>query len=239
VSLFTINLIPMQIALSRKNALEELKLLLEVGRKPAFDYPAFVIEIDFIDMFIHMTKWSPDLPDIIPFIETLIARALEESIVDLIEVLKLHKVDDNGIFEMASNKQLILTGVRKAYNRKIPGKAPKGLGTEPWKTYNNWVLAQLFWKAIVQSYDPSFKVRVIESDWSGSAIETFYDPVYRPLWAMKQAYAEAGSPSHGNSNDDIFMRAIAEWFLYLQKKGLPYKRSPQDFNLSALDNATR
>ena len=43
------------------------------------------------------------------------------------------------------------------------------------------------------------------------------DPHYRPLWAMKQAFIEAGQPAHGSANEDIFIRPLAEWYRWRKK----------------------
>ena len=209
----------MQIALSTTEALEDLELLLVLGKNPPFDFPAFIFETDFIDFFALILERMPETGNVVPLMDKLIARNLDESVVAINEILTQNKVADTAIAALLSNKQLILTSVRKAYNRKARGKSRKGLGPRPWRMYNNWLLAGIFWKAYLQSYDPKFKVNIDEYEDAEIPVETLLDPNLRPLWVMKQAFAEAGSPSHGSANKDIFINPLAEWYLFLKNYG--------------------
>ncbi len=207
----------MQISLSTNEALEELEFLLILGKKPRFKLPVFVIETDFIDFFAHILERAPKRRNVIPYMDRLIAQAFDESVAEICGMLNQNGVDGTTIFELISDKKLIPTGVRKAYNKKLEGKLRKGLGTGPWRTYNNWLLAGVFWKAFVQSHDPHFKIKIREHEWPKAATETFYDRDYKALWATKEAYVEAGEPKHGYANKDIFIRPHAEWHFFIQK----------------------
>lgn len=202
----------MPIAWSTKEALAELDRLIVLAKKPAFEFPAFIFETDYLEFFAEIIEQSPEYSNVVPFMDRLIDQVLEGSILEISRVLNKYKVDGTAIFELMAEKKLILTGVRKGYNKLVRGKLSKGLRTESWKTYNNWLLADIFWKAFIQSYDAGFKIDLNQYNYSKSALKALKAPHYRPLMAMKQAYIEAGEPAHGFANEDIFIRPIAEWY---------------------------
>jgi hypothetical protein len=216
----------MPIAWSTKKALDEFDRLIVLGKKPAFEFPAFILETEFLEFFAEIIEQAPEYSNIVPFMDQLIDKVLEESIFEICRVLNKYKVDGTTIFGLMAEKKLILTGVRKTYNKQVWGKSPKGLRTEPWNTYNNWLLAEMYWKALIQSYDPGFKLDLKQDNYSKSALKALKDPRYRPLWAMKQAFIEASEPAHGYANEDIFIRPIAEW--YGLKKNSGFGKFVQD-----------
>jgi hypothetical protein len=216
----------MPIAWSTKDALNEFDRLIVLGKKPAFEFPAFIFETEYLELFAEIIEQVPEYSNIVPFMDQLIDQVLEESILENCRVLNKYKVDGTAIFELMAEKKLILTGVRKAYNKQVRAKSSKGLSIESWKAYNNWLLADIFWKALIQSYDAGFKINLKQDNYSKSALKTLKDPHYRPLWAMKQAYIEAGEPAHGYSNEDIFVRPIAEW--YGLRKSSGFEKFVQD-----------
>src|SRR5436190_225911 len=142
----------MQIALSTTEALEELELLLILGKNPPFDLPAFIFETDFIDFFALILERMPETSNVVPLMDQLIAQNFKRSVAGIRGILDQNKADGAAIVKLISNKQLILTSARKAYNKKVPGKSRKGLEMGIWRMYNNWLLAGLLWKAFVQSH---------------------------------------------------------------------------------------
>lgn len=209
----------MAIALSSKQAFEELERLDKLGKKPPFQFPAFLIETDYTDAFAYIIECVPWVNNIVPFMDRLIDQALEQSIHEMCSLLDRYKADGTQIFELMSDKQFILMGHRKAYNKMIPGRTPKGILPDLWKAYNNWLLAEIFWKAYIQSHNPSLKIQIKEHEFSKGALASMYNPDFRPLWAMKQAYAQYGAPAQGYAKDDIFVRPIAEWHIFIKKNG--------------------
>jgi hypothetical protein len=209
----------MQIALSTTEALEELELLLILGKTPPFDFPAFIFETDFIDFFALILERMPETSNVVPLMDQFIAKNYKRSVAEIRGILNQNKADGAAIVKLISNKQLILTSVRKAYNKKV-GKLRNGLGAGPWRAYNNWLLAGLLWKAFVQSHDPAYKVTITEYEDTGLPMETFDDPNLRALWAMKQTFAQVGRPTHGNANGDVFIHPLAEWYLFLKNQGM-------------------
>jgi len=207
----------MRISLSTAEALIELKTLYELGEKPGFVFPAFIIETEFIDFFFQMISQTPAKEDVVPFMNRLIERALTESINKIWTVLARHNADGTEIFELMQDKQLIPLRVKRAYNRKLPGKSPKGLVSPYWNAYNNWLLATILWKAYLRAHDPDFRLYNLEDEDSDAPLELLYSADYRPLWAMKQAFKEAGKPAHGSAKDDIFIRPIREWYVYIKE----------------------
>lgn len=207
----------MRISLSSAEALEEFRSLYYLGQKPGFMFPAFCIETEFIDFFFHIIAETPQRNNVVPFMNRLIDQALTESIDHICTILDRHKVDGTAIFELMEQKQFIQLGVKRAYNKQLPGKSPKGLTSPGWCAYNNWVLTEILWKAYLQSHHPDFRVTIVDQEDSDAPVDAFYSADFRPLWAMKHAYVvEAGRPISGSANTDIFIRPIREWYLYIK-----------------------
>jgi len=207
----------MQPFLSTESALDELTFLFELGERPGFEYPAFCIETQFIDVFVLMLKRAPEREHIVPFMNNLLKGALRESIDQVCHLLDQYKVDGSEIHELMRERKLLRNRVRRTYNKKLQVKSPKGLTIDHCNAYNNWLLAIAFWKAYLLSHDPEFIVEPAEDEYSDTPVEAFFGSELRPLWAMKQAYLNAGRPLHGTALDDISIRPHREWYIYSQK----------------------
>lgn len=215
-------------SISTTEALQEFESLLALDNDPGLPSPAFCIETEFIDFFAHIIEGNPKRNNIVPFMGTFINKAFEQSI-DLISgVLDQHKIEGVEIFSLMCEKKLIRNRVKKELLKKLKGKAAKSLDTYL-NAYNNWLLAAILWEAYIRSHDPEFKITITEEEDSDAPVETYNDLNYRPLWAMKQACLEAGDPTHGSGNKDIFIRPLREWYALMlinkpRKSSLPLKK---------------
>lgn len=208
----------MQISLSTTEALTELKALYHLGQKPGFICPSFNIETEFIKFYFYIIDETPKSDNVVPFMNRLIDQALTESTNHICSILEKHKkVDGTEIFNLMQEKQFITLGVKKAYNKQVPGKSPKGFTSPFWNTYNNWLLADIFWKAYVQAHDPELKVTIVVQEDSDAPVEALYSADFKPLWIMKQAYIEDGPKYTESTNDDIYISPLREWFAYIKE----------------------
>lgn len=201
----------MPIRLSTTHALQKLESLLTLDNDPGFLSYAFCIEAEFIDLFAQIIERNAKRNNVIPFMTALIRRYFEQSVDQICGVLDQHKIDGVEIFSLMCEKNLIRNHAKKKLNKKLSGKAVKNLVDTYINAYNNWLLAGILWKAFVQSYDPDFKVKIIEDKDAKAPTEICSGTNYRPLWAMKMACLEAGDPSHGSGDEDIFIRPLKEW----------------------------
>ncbi|WP_133054529.1 hypothetical protein [Niastella populi] len=189
---------------------------MDLGKHPSFRFPAFCIETEFIVLFTHIIDRSGNRNNVVPFLDALIKKAFEQSVDEISDLLDEHNISGAAIFSLICEKKLIRNREKKALHKKLPGKA-KNLVDSYVNGYNNWLLAHILWKAYIQSHDPDYSFGIPKGEDAPSSEAFLYDPQYKPLWALKQAYIEAGRPTHGHAGDDIFIRPIAAWY-QLQKK---------------------
>ena len=218
--------IAMPIRLSSTEALQKLESLHTLGNDPGFLFPAFCVETEFITLFAHIIEENPIRNNIIPLVGTFINKAFERSIDQVFDILDEHKITGVQILSLMCQKKLIRNREKKELSKTLRGKAAKSSMDTYLNAYNNWLLAAILWKAYVRSHDPGYGVHITKEEDSDAPAETFNDPNYRPLWVMKQAcLGEAGDPTHGSGNEDIFIRPLREWYRLTKQKRLASKSS--------------
>ena len=213
----------MAISLTKEEALQELQHLKETWKAPPFDYPTFCPELEYVSFFIYLLiKVSgAGANNIVPFVSRHFEQGLDEAFTRICRILDRHRADGSGIYNLMEERKFILRGVKRSYNRKVPGKSPKGLTYDEWESYNNWLAADIMWNGFIEGHDPEFKVSISKEEDIDIPVEDLLCPDYRPLWAMKQAFDKAGRPTSGNELDSVYLRPIGFWVQYMKReKGL-------------------
>lgn len=202
---------------SKKRALEELQSICKKWEHPPFPSPGFLVELQFLGFFALMIERIPDSNNIVPQIEETIERALKNAFLEICKALDGHKeADGSEIFNLASGNEFIRRSVIKAYNKKLEGKSPKILKHTEWIAYNNWLLTSLFWKAYKESFNSDTQFNIPVDDYPETPKEVLLLDDYKPLWAMRLAYKNAGVYI-GFTGDSITVRPHVEWRRFMNK----------------------
>ncbi|OQP59117.1 hypothetical protein A3860_38780 [Niastella vici] len=218
----------MVFSLSRKQALGELQSILEKWNTPPLKHQGFLMELWFLDFFAYIIERMPDTDNIIPEVEKTIELALKESFLQICRVLDKHNtIDGSEIFNLMTDNEFVLSNVRKAYNKKIVEKSPKGLRRTDWIAYNNWLLTSIYWKAFIWSHDPGFQIDTTDEECWRREAESLFHKDYKPLAAMRQAFFNSGNPYVGFDGNRICVRPEIEWHRFMKKRNTSIEHTPE------------
>src|SRR5688572_16503601 len=117
----------MPISLTSNKALLELDVLLNLGKRPPFRFPAFYIETEFIDLFTQIIDQSEKINNVVPYMNTLINRAFEQSVDNICNLLDAHKIKGIEIFSLMGEMKLISNREKKPIHHTLQDKTAQGL----------------------------------------------------------------------------------------------------------------
>jgi len=209
----------MGIVLTKKEALEELIYLKETWKKPPFTYPAFCVELDYVDFFIFMLKSfrTAETNNIVPFVSSHFEQGFDAAFLKICRILDQHSADGSDIYSLMSERKFIIRKDKRNYNRKVPGKCPKGLKNDEWEGYNNWLATTIMWNGFIEAHDPDYSVYISQEEDIETSIKDLLNPDYKPLWGMKQSYYAAGRPCIGWTPDCVTLRPLSSWIMYMKQ----------------------
>jgi hypothetical protein len=212
----------MAIHLSKDEALEELHYLKETWKTPPFAAPTFCRELEYVDFFIYLLNNLQDAGNnnIVRFVSKHFERGLDTAFSQICRILDRHRTDGSGIYNLMADRKFILRRDKRNYNRKVPGKSPKGLTYHEWESYNNWLAAGNLWNGYIEAHRPDYSVSIPEREDIETPIEVLLRPEYKPLWGMKEANDKAGSPANGPDLDDVVLRPLGFWVEYMKEREL-------------------
>jgi hypothetical protein len=178
-------------------------------------YPNFLIELHYLDFFIHVLQEMETEPEanVIPVMRSMLEIALEKSCNDIERQYDKPGSDDASIQEAVSGRRLILRKQWVAYNSRAQDMQP-ALPKELWEDYNHWLLALTLWNGFVRSFEASFTVHLPEDA---------YDPddvllleANKPLWGMWVAFEELGRTfiSTANNHQSFSIYPFVSWKRY-------------------------
>lgn len=215
----------MKPVLTKKEMLELLKSTWQHWQKRPLRFPHFLVELEYIDFFSLLLYQLPsgNNDNIVPVVEHYLEAALEKSIRQICNLMDRQKPDSTAIWNLVSERQLILRRDQKIYKKQIPVKVRKELNKEYWMDYNHWTLATALWKGLIDSQNPEFRVIITSSvmEDSEDPVEVLLAHAYKPLWGMWAAFNALGRPlnSMENDSDSIHLRPIASLVRYSKETG--------------------
>lgn len=209
--------------LTKQYVIDLIKLTCLQWEKRPFKFPRFIVELEYINFFSLFIKEIPARKNdnIEPIVEHYLEEPLEKAIKQICLLMDRNTANGTAIWNIISERRLILRRDQRMYNKQVPGKAPKGITQSYWMDYNHWALALAFWKGVLDSQNPDFRVII-----TSSLIEDSEDPIevllaneYKPLWGMWAAFNALGRPliSTGNDSYSINVLPYAAWSRYKEK----------------------
>jgi hypothetical protein len=163
-------------------------------------YPNFLIELHYLDFFIHFLRdirIAPDA-DVVPVMRSLLETALEKSCKQIEQQYsKLHS-DGAAIKKAMGERRLILRKQWVEYNSQIQLKN-HSLAKELREDYNHWLLALTLWNGFVRSFEATFIVHLAEDAYDPD--DVLLQEANKPLWGMWMAFSALGRTFISTANN--------------------------------------
>jgi hypothetical protein len=178
-------------------------------------YPNFLIELHYLDFFIHLLKeikMDPEA-DVVPVMRSMLEQALEKSCRQIEQPSGKPHSDGAAIKKAMGERRLILRKQWVEYNRETQGKH-HALPKELWEDYNHWLLALTLWNGFVRSFDPAFRVQLPEDAYDPD--DVLLQEANKPVWGMWMAFEELGRTiiSTANNHQSISIFPFVSWQRY-------------------------
>ena len=178
-------------------------------------YPNFLIELHYLDFFIHLLKEIKIDPaaDVVPVMRSLLETALDRSCRQIEQQSSKPHSDGAAIKKAMGGRRLILPKQWVDYNRETQGKQ-HALPKELWEDYNHWLLALTLWNGFVRSFDTTFTVTLPEDAYDPD--DVLLQEANKPLWGMWVAFEELGRTfiSTANNHQSISIFPFVSWQRY-------------------------
>jgi hypothetical protein len=179
-------------------------------------YPNFIIELHYLDFFIHLLKdlsMDPD-GDVVPVVRSMLDTALEKACRQIEQPNGKSHTDGATIKKAMGERRLILRKQWVEYNSGTQGKKRHALPKELWEDYNHWLLALTMWNGFVDSFDPAFTVHLPEDAYDPD--DVLLREANKPLWCMWMAFEELGRTfiSNANNHQSISISPFVSWQRY-------------------------
>ena len=176
-------------------------------------YPNFLIELHYLDFFIHLLKdlkMDPDA-DVVPVMRSLLELAFEKSCK---QIEQQCNSDSAVIKKVMEGRRLILRKQWVEYNSVTQGRKGHALSKELWEDYNHWLLALTMWNGFVRSFDATFTVQLPEDAYDPD--DVLLQEANKPLWGMWMAFEELGRTfiSTANNHQSISISPFVSWQRY-------------------------
>ncbi|THU39596.1 hypothetical protein FAM09_13930 [Niastella caeni] len=176
-------------------------------------YPNFLIELHYLDFFLHYlqdVKIEPD-GNVIPVVQNELEQSLKKVTEQITHLLAGQNGAADVIKKIIHERRLILRKPWITYNGQLPDKKKKGFSKELWEDYNHWLLAVTFWRGFVQSFDKEFTVSPPEELYDPNGV--LLDEKNKPLWGMWMEYEKLGRTfiSAANNHQSIHVLPFVSW----------------------------
>jgi len=181
--------------LAKQEILQKISSVIEIWKEPPFRFPTFCVELDYVGFFNKFLPYiSAELDgSFIHAVNAYLEEAIQLTILNICRTLDQNEADGSMIWHLLDERKLILRRYRLAYSKQLVGKGPKGLQKNDWLDYNHWILASIFWKAILRSHHEEFKV-IIPHDADQVALKHLLSDEAKVLWSMMYAFEDVGKP---------------------------------------------
>jgi len=215
----------MEPILTKQDVFDLLKTTWQHWNDRPLEYPHFLLELEYIDFFsLLITQLHVEENDnIVPVVNCYLDAAQKHSIKQICSMMEYQNSDGTAIWNLMSEKQLIVKRDQKIYKKQVPVKTRKELKKEYWMDYNHWILAKVCWNGLLDSQNPDFRIIITSSvaEDSEDPIDVLLAQEYKPLWGVWTALNTFGRPltTFENFNDSVCVRPYAALVRYSKATG--------------------
>lgn len=96
--------------LTKQDVLSQLSAVIDSWKEPPFQYPAFIIELDYVKFFQKMmaTIRADSKVNFVPVVQKYLEQAFNLTVIEICRALEQNKADGTAIWQLMDQRMLIL-----------------------------------------------------------------------------------------------------------------------------------